>query len=118
VGVARKQGVAEVPCIVIDHLDKTEKRALSIALNRLGETGAWDPDALRLEFEELTVLGIDLIETGFESAEIMASCFSTTRRTSSPTTPRRHSCPRRLSRGSATEAEIALLTMMSKTSGS
>jgi hypothetical protein len=39
-------------------------------LNRLGETGAWDPDALRLEFEELTVLGVDLVETGFETAEI------------------------------------------------
>jgi DNA modification methylase len=59
-----------VPCIVIDHLDKTELRALRIALNRLGETGAWDPEALRVEFEELTVLGVDLIETGFETAEI------------------------------------------------
>jgi hypothetical protein len=39
-------------------------------VNRLGETGAWDPDALRLEFEELTVLGVDLVETGFETAEI------------------------------------------------
>jgi hypothetical protein len=53
---ARAQGVLEVFCIV--------------ALNRLGETGAWDPDALRLEFEELTVLGVDLVETGFEAAEI------------------------------------------------
>jgi hypothetical protein len=56
-----------VSCIVIDHLDKTELRSLSTALNRLGETGA---DALRLEFEELTVLGVDLVETGFETAEI------------------------------------------------
>jgi DNA modification methylase len=68
--VARKQGVSEVPCIVIDHLDRTELRALGIALNKLGETGAWDPDALRLEFEELTVLGVDLVETGFETGEI------------------------------------------------
>jgi len=63
-------GVSEVSCIVIDHLNRTELRALSIPLNRLGETGAWDPDALRLEFEELTVLGVDLVETGFETAEI------------------------------------------------
>jgi ParB-like nuclease domain len=67
---AKAQGVSEVSCIVIDHLDKTELRSLSIALNRLGETGAWDSDALRLEFEELTVLGVDLVETGFETAEI------------------------------------------------
>jgi ParB-like chromosome segregation protein Spo0J len=65
--VARAQGISEVSCIVIDHLDKTELRSLSTALNRLGETGA---DALRLEFEELTVLGVDLVETGFETAEI------------------------------------------------
>src|SRR3984957_15037138 len=63
-------GVSEVSCIVIDHLNRTELRALSIPLSRLGETGAWDPDALRLEFEELTVLGVDLVETGFETAEI------------------------------------------------
>ena len=68
--VARKQGVSKVPCIVIDHLDRTELRALGIALNKLGEAGAWDPDALRLEFEELTALGVDLVETGFETAEI------------------------------------------------
>jgi ParB-like nuclease domain len=68
--VAKAQRVLELPCIVIDHLDKTELRALRIALNRLGETGAWDPEALRLEFEELTVLGVDLVETGFETAEI------------------------------------------------
>jgi hypothetical protein len=40
------------------------------ALNRLGETGAWDIEALRLEFQELTVLGLDLLDTGFEMAEI------------------------------------------------
>ena len=68
--VAKAKGAAELPCIVIDHLDKDELRALRIALNRLGETGAWDPEALRLEFEELTVLGVDLVETGFEIAEI------------------------------------------------
>jgi hypothetical protein len=49
--VAKAQGVSEISCVVIDHLDKTELRALRIALNRLGETGAWDADALRLEFQ-------------------------------------------------------------------
>ncbi|HYA73813.1 MAG TPA: DNA methyltransferase [Roseiarcus sp.] len=67
---AKALGVAELPCIVVDHLDQTELRTLRIALNRLGETGAWDPDALRFEFDELIVLGVDLVETGFETAEI------------------------------------------------
>ena len=70
--VARKQGVSEVPCMVIDHLDRTELRALGIALNKLGETGAWDPDALRLEFEELTVLGVDLSRPGLRPPRSMA----------------------------------------------
>jgi DNA modification methylase len=67
---AKRLGVTEIPCIVIDHLDANELRLLRIALNRLGETGAWEVDALRIEFEELTLLGEDLVLTGFEMAEI------------------------------------------------
>jgi DNA modification methylase len=69
---AKARGIEQVPCLVIDHLDADELRLLRIALNRLGETGAWDVEALRVEFAELTVLGCDLVETGFEMAEIDA----------------------------------------------
>jgi DNA modification methylase len=69
---ARARGIEQVPCLVIDHLDTEELRLLRIALNRLGETGAWLVEALRVEFAELTVLGCDLVETGFEMAEIDA----------------------------------------------
>ena len=67
---AKRLEIAEVPCIVIDHLDANELRLLPMALNRIAETGAWDMEALRLEFEELMVLGEDLLATGFEMAEI------------------------------------------------
>ncbi len=67
---AKARGIAHVPCVVVDHLDPNDLRLLRIALNRLGETGAWSVEALRLEFEELTVLGSDLSDTGFEMAEI------------------------------------------------
>lgn len=67
---ARQLGVAEVSCLVVDHLSATEQRMLSIALNRLGETGAWDYEAVRIEFQELTLLGEDIVVTGFASAEI------------------------------------------------
>src|SRR5271166_3849943 len=67
---AKARGIAHVPCVVVDHLDPNDLRLLRIALNRLGETGAWSVEALRLEFEELTVLGSDLLDTGFEMAEI------------------------------------------------
>jgi hypothetical protein len=69
---AKARGIEQVPCLVIDHLDADELRLLRIALNRLGETGAWDVEALRVEFAELIVLGCDLVETGFEMAEIDA----------------------------------------------
>jgi DNA modification methylase len=69
---AKARGIEQVPCLVIDHLDADELRLLPIALNRVGETGAWDLEALRVEFAELTVLGCDLVETGFEMAEIDA----------------------------------------------
>ena len=67
---AKARGIAHVPCVVVDHLDPNDLRLLRIALNRLGETGAWSVEALRLEFEELTVLGSDLLDTGFDMAEI------------------------------------------------
>jgi DNA modification methylase len=67
---ARQLGIAEVSCLVVDHLGPSELRMLTIALNRLGETGTWDFDAVRLEFQELTFLGEDMVVTGFEAAEI------------------------------------------------
>jgi DNA modification methylase len=68
--VAKELGIAEIPCIVVDHLDANELRLLPIALNRISETGDWDPEILRIEFEELIVLGEDLVLTGFETVEI------------------------------------------------
>jgi DNA modification methylase len=43
---------------------------LSITLNRLGETGQLDEEALRIEFAELIDLGEDVVVSGFEEAEI------------------------------------------------
>src|SRR5208337_5030237 len=52
------------------HLSPAELRLLSITLNRLGETGRWDEEALRTEFAELIDLGEDVVVSGFEAAEI------------------------------------------------
>ena len=62
--------MAEVPCIVVDHLDSAAQRLLRIALNRIGEKGAWDSDALRVEFAELIELGEEIVLSGFELAEV------------------------------------------------
>ena len=65
-------GLQQAPVLVISHLTPSELRLLSIALNRLAETGRWDEGALRLEMEELLDLGEDVIITGFEPEEIDA----------------------------------------------
>jgi DNA modification methylase len=65
-------GVAEVPCVVVDHLDAAEQRLLRIALNRIGERGAWDTEALRGEFADLIELGEEVVLSGFELAEVDA----------------------------------------------
>src|SRR4051794_35832677 len=67
---AREAGLPKIPVICIDHLEPSELRLLSIALNRLAETGKWDDEILRLEVEELLDCGEDIFLAGFETAEI------------------------------------------------
>lgn len=63
-------GIAQLPCVVADHLSEDEGRLLALALNRIGETGEWDIDALRIEMLELDELGLDLSISGFTMPEI------------------------------------------------
>lgn len=69
---ARRLGLETIPTVRIDHLNVTERRALSIALNRIGETGEWDVEALKVEFEELIDLDQEIFATGFELTEVDA----------------------------------------------
>jgi len=50
---ARSLGLERVPCVRIEHLSDNEQRVLRLAVNRLGETGSWSLEALKIEFEEL-----------------------------------------------------------------
>lgn len=63
-------GISQVPCVVADHLSEDEGRLLSLALNRIGETGEWDIDLLRIEMIELGELGLDLSISGFTIPEL------------------------------------------------
>jgi ParB-like chromosome segregation protein Spo0J len=65
---AQKLGLKEVPCIVLDHLTDTQRRAYILADNRLGEIGGgWDAEMLSLEVEEL---GDALDGMGFSDADM------------------------------------------------
>ena len=68
--MAKERGWAEIPCIRVDHLTDTEVRMLRIALNRIGERGSWSTDDLKIEIQQLTLMGEDVVLTGFDEAEI------------------------------------------------
>jgi ParB-like chromosome segregation protein Spo0J len=68
---ARKLGYTDVPCIKLDHLSETQKRAYIIADNKLAEKAGWDRETLGLELEELHGDGFDLALTGFSGEELM-----------------------------------------------
>jgi DNA modification methylase len=67
---AKKLGLDEVPVIVLDHLDETQRRAYLLADNRLSELAGWDSELLALELKELADAGFDATLAGFDSKEI------------------------------------------------
>ena len=70
VEAARQLGLARIPCIRVEHLTDAEQRLLRVALNRLGETGAWSLEDLKVEFEELIVEQAPIEISGFSAPEI------------------------------------------------
>lgn len=69
---ARKLGMVEVPCIVLDHLTETQRRALIIADNKLALNAGWDDDMLAVEVQSLKDDGFELPTLGFGDDEIAA----------------------------------------------
>lgn len=64
--------IKEIPAIRLTHLTESQKKAYRIADNKLTENGAWDRDLLKIEFEEIQKLNLDLNLdiTGFDNQEI------------------------------------------------
>jgi DNA modification methylase len=70
---AQKLGLTEVPCIRLDHLTETQRKAYVIADNKLALNSGWDEDMLKLELSELQELGeFDLSLIGFSEDELAA----------------------------------------------
>ena len=70
VEAARSLGLQCVPCVRIEHLSDEEQRVLGLAINRLGETGSWSLEALKIEFEELILADAPIEISGFSLDEI------------------------------------------------
>ena len=62
---AKEEGIAEVPCVFVDHMTEAQKKAYILADNRMALDAGWDDELLAVEMEELQNLGFDLGLTGF-----------------------------------------------------
>src|SRR5262249_28670009 len=67
---ARKNGMLEVPVIVLAHLSPSEREALIIADNRLAEGASWDEALLSRALAALRDEDFDLSVLGFEDQEL------------------------------------------------
>ncbi|WBL31749.1 site-specific DNA-methyltransferase [Sinirhodobacter sp. HNIBRBA609] len=73
VEAARLMGLAQVPCLRIEHMTPEEKRAYVIADNKLALNAGWDESLLAEELKELLAIedpGFEIGVIGFEVAEI------------------------------------------------
>lgn len=75
VEAARAEGLNEVPCVLVSSLTEAQRKAYVLADNRLSETGAWDPQLLKLEIEGLKALEFDTSVIGFDAAAVKALEF-------------------------------------------
>lgn len=67
---AGRLGLETVQCVVVEHLTPDEERLARVAINRLGELGVWDLEALALELSELQAERFELAVTGFDSGQL------------------------------------------------
>lgn len=63
---AKQLGMTEVPCIFVEDLTETQKRAYILADNKLAEDAGWDDAILRVELEALKDLDFEISLTGFD----------------------------------------------------
>ncbi len=67
---AQSLGLTEVPVMIATGWSEEQKRAYTIADNKLALNAGWDEDLLRIELAELKGLGTDLGLTGFGELEL------------------------------------------------
>jgi DNA modification methylase len=63
-------GLVEVPCIELRHLTDDQKRALVIWDNRSAELSDWSEALLAQELADLSGVGIEATDLGFDAAEV------------------------------------------------
>lgn len=70
VEAALAEGIAEVPCVLADHLTEVQKKAYILADNRMAMDAGWDEELLKIEMEGLQAADFDVSLTGFREDEV------------------------------------------------
>lgn len=68
--VAQLLGMNTVPCVRLSHLSASQKMALALADNKLGDMSEFDPERLAAQLAQLCSVDFNVELTGFETAEI------------------------------------------------
>lgn len=66
VEAAKKLNMETVPCIFVEHLTETQKRAYILADNKLALDSGWDEEMLKIELEELSESNFDIDFLNFD----------------------------------------------------
>lgn len=67
---ARAEGIQEIPCVLVDYLTESQKKAYILADNRMAMDAGWDEELLKVELESLEGEAFDLSLTGFDEKEL------------------------------------------------
>jgi hypothetical protein len=70
VEAAKVAGLTKVPCIVLSHLNEKQRRALTLADNRITLKSSWDFEKVSAELSKLAEMDYDLSVTGFTDDEL------------------------------------------------
>jgi hypothetical protein len=66
----KELGWEEFPTVDLSYMSESQRKAYTIADNRLSLDASWDEEMLKIELSELEELGFDMDLTGFEKFEI------------------------------------------------
>jgi len=67
---AREEGIDKVPCVFVDYLNESQKKAYILADNRMALDAGWDEELLKIEIEALQGENFDVGLTGFDEKEL------------------------------------------------
>ena len=67
---AKEEGIEKVPCVLVDYLTETQKKAYILADNRMALDAGWDEELLKLEIEALQGEAFDIGLTGFDEKDL------------------------------------------------